>query len=281
VSTPVGVETFGNQPTATITSGGTTTGSTAFTASPISSASWPAASASAVPPTFFRIVDVANTSEIMIVTAAPGGSSSGQSWTVTRGAEGTTAIAHASNWVAAQIMSAGTLENFKQATGVTATADLSNSTAETVLATFQPQPSDVAAGSMWDIVYYGTYQVVHGGARPTLTFRLRWGGLSGTILTSMVTGTGAPAFLTTPTTSAQSFDLNANINLLSATSAAAQINFWYQNAASLSTTASNALVSSGTGVTISGNGPLVLTAQWSSASASNALTGVACTYRSS
>jgi len=150
-----------------------------------------------------------------------------------------------------------------------------------VLSTFQPLDNEVIAGAMWDIIYYGTYQVVHGGTRPTMTFRVRWGGLAGTLLASMVTGTGAPAFLTTPTTSAQSFDLNANVNLLTSTSAGVQINLWYQNAASLATTASNALISSGSGVTISGNGPLVLTGQWSANSASNALTGISCTYRSS
>jgi hypothetical protein len=269
----VGVETFGNQPSAEITSGGTTTSLSddAFTATPQNSTVWPVASASAVPPTFFRIVDQANTSEIMIVTTAPGGSGSGQSWSVTRAAEGTTAVAHAANWIAVQAVTAGTLANIKQATKAASTVTLASSTTETVLASYTPQSSELVAGVSFEAVAFGTYGIASASSRPVLTFRLRWGGVSGTLLASLATGTNIATFSSTTVASGCSFDVNGTVTWVSATQAAANLNLWMNNP----TTGVNATttgVSSPALVTISGSGPLVLTAQWSVSNASNTLT---------
>lgn len=263
---PTGIEVFGNQPTATVTAGGTTTSDTAFTITATNS--WPAAATSTTPNTFFHIVDAANTSEIMLVTVSPGGSGVGQSWTVARAQEGTTGISHSANWTAVQLVTAGTLQNFKQASTATVSAiNYNTSTTETVVATFQPQTADVAAGTTFHAEAFGTIKT-NAAAQP-LTWNLRWGGVAGTSILSMLTGVDTVALASI--TAAVSFDVNGSVTLLSSTSAVANINFWWKNSATLTTAGVSEVKSSGTGVTISGSGPLVLTAKWTTSSANNAL----------
>jgi hypothetical protein len=100
-------EVYGNAPVGTVTAGGLTTSDTAFTVTP--AIAFPAAAVA--PNTYFRITDQAlpMPTEIMLVTVCPGGTSAGQSWTVTRGYEGSTAVAHGANWTAEQLISGGTL----------------------------------------------------------------------------------------------------------------------------------------------------------------------------
>lgn len=69
-----------------------------------SSGSFPAASSSATQPTQFHISDPALASEIVTVTNV-----SGLNWTVIRGAEGTTPVAHASGFTVKQVVTAGGL----------------------------------------------------------------------------------------------------------------------------------------------------------------------------
>jgi Pectate lyase superfamily protein len=102
------VEVFGNQPATTVTSGGTTAPAAGtietWTVSAVST--FPTASATATPPTQFHVGDVLSTasSEIIAVTAT-----SGTTWTVTRGAENTTPVAHAAGFKVTQIITAGAL----------------------------------------------------------------------------------------------------------------------------------------------------------------------------
>lgn len=97
----------------------TTATSTYGTTSPASgtSESWvmtsntgfPVASASAAPPTWWHLVDQALPSETIAVTANPS-----TSWTVTRGAEGTTPVAHAAGATYYAVVSAGDYAAFGQ-----------------------------------------------------------------------------------------------------------------------------------------------------------------------
>lgn len=264
MTTPAGIETFGNQPAATVTSGGTTTGSTSFSITS-TGADWPSASTSVTPNTFFRVTDQADTSEIMIVTTAAGGTGT-DTWTVTRGAEGTSAIAHSANWTAVQVVTAGTLQNIKQTPSASVTAVTVNTTSETVLATYTPQAVDLTAGATWEAIAFGSIEKL--GSTGTFTFRLRWGGVAGTLLTSHVTGTGSLNITTLA--SGSSFDVNGTVTLLSPTSAVANLNY-FASAAS-GTVSAQGCASNGSGVTISGGGPLVLTAQLSTTANSNSLT---------
>jgi hypothetical protein len=71
-----------------------------------SSAAFPSPSSTASPPTLFRVVDPAAPTEVMAVTDL-----SGSSWTVTRGYEGTTPVAHASGFTVQNVMTANWASN--------------------------------------------------------------------------------------------------------------------------------------------------------------------------
>ena len=98
-------ETFANQSQTTVSSGGTTapSGGTTEAWTVASSASFPAASTGV---TQFHVADTATgeTSEIILVTNV-----SGTTWSVTRGAEGTTPVAHSAGFSIVQVVTAGFL----------------------------------------------------------------------------------------------------------------------------------------------------------------------------
>jgi hypothetical protein len=105
------VETFANQPAATVTSGGTTAPSsgTPETWTVSVTAAFPAAATGA---TQFHVADTAagKTGEIIAVTNV-----SGSTWTVTRGAESSTTVAHTAGFTVVQVVSAGALGGLLQA----------------------------------------------------------------------------------------------------------------------------------------------------------------------
>jgi hypothetical protein len=107
-----GLELFANQAQTTVSSGGTTAPSagTSQTWTVAASTGFPAASSTASPPTFFRVTDPAASSEKMIVTNV-----SGTTWTVTRGAEGTTPVTHTSGFTVENVITAAALEELVQA----------------------------------------------------------------------------------------------------------------------------------------------------------------------
>ena len=98
------VEIYANLPQTTVSSGGTTTpaAGTTETWTVSSSLSFPAASNTATPPTQFQVSDPSLASEIIAVTNV-----SSTTWTVTRGAEGTTPVAHAVGFTVKQVVTAG------------------------------------------------------------------------------------------------------------------------------------------------------------------------------
>jgi hypothetical protein len=102
----VTVELFTNLGQTTVSSGGTTAPSsgTVENWTVASSSSFPAASSVAVPPTAFHVSDIALDTEIIAVTNV-----SGPTWTVTRGAEGTTPVAHTAGFTVKQVVTAGWL----------------------------------------------------------------------------------------------------------------------------------------------------------------------------
>lgn len=105
------LETFSNDPVTTVLSGGTDAPAAGTTESwtVASSAAFPAASSSASPPQQFHVADPLLLGEVIAVTDL-----SGATWTVTRGAEGTTPVAHAEGFTVEQVVTAGTYENFVQ-----------------------------------------------------------------------------------------------------------------------------------------------------------------------
>jgi len=125
------LETFANLPQTTVTSGGTTAppAGTSQSWTVASSASFPAASNSATPPSQFHVADINANSEIITVTNV-----SGTTWTVTRGAEGTTPVTHTAGFTIYQVMTAGWLNTVSTLTGAVITqvaAPTGNATTDT------------------------------------------------------------------------------------------------------------------------------------------------------
>src|ERR1700760_1394965 len=110
----VTTELFTNQPMTTVSSGGTTAPASGSTESwtVASSSGFPAASSTAVPPTQFHVVDTSlgQYSEIILVTNV-----SGTTWSVTRGAESTTPVAHSAGFTVTQVATAGYLNSVEAA----------------------------------------------------------------------------------------------------------------------------------------------------------------------
>ena len=104
------VEIFSNQPSTTVSSGGTNAPSpgTSQNWTVLSSASFPAADSDGTPPTQFHVVDPIQPSEIITVTDV-----SGTTWTVTRGAESTTPVAHSAGFTVYQVVTSGALQQVK------------------------------------------------------------------------------------------------------------------------------------------------------------------------
>jgi hypothetical protein len=131
-------EVFIDSPAGTVTSGGTDApaAGTSETLTVTAAAAFPAASASATPPTWFHVSDPAAPSEVMLVTAAPGGTGTGQSWTVTRGADGTTPVTHATGYQITQVVPAGSLNAMVPQISVLATSQTVGSTSPVQVGSF-------------------------------------------------------------------------------------------------------------------------------------------------
>lgn len=260
------------------------------------STSFPVANHTLTPATFFYVRDPADaTNEIVMVTDNNSSGSPGTSWSVTRGACSTTPVAHASGATWVQVISPGTLQNFKQSVSAGASAvTVANSTTETVLATYTPTPDELVAGATWEAIAFGPWAKANGTGL-VLRMALYWGG-SGSVGGAFTsTGSALLARLQSATnanmtalaqtlTAGASYDMNAQITWLSSTTAVCQMNMWYTNAANLTTTGSNAQTvntndsngqSQAGPITISGSGPIILTAKWGTPSASDTITAVA------
>ena len=105
------LEAYANQPSTSVTSGGTgaPAAGTVETWTVASSASFPAASTTTQPATQFHVADASSSasSELIAVTVT-----SGTTWTVTRGAEGTTPVGHGGGFTVYQVVSAGAYGRF-------------------------------------------------------------------------------------------------------------------------------------------------------------------------
>lgn len=103
---PNPVELFANDGETIVTSGGTTAPAPLSTESwtVSSSATFPAASNSSAPTTQFHVADVALPLEKILVTNV-----SGTTWSVTRGVDGTTPVAHSANFTIRQVVTSSTL----------------------------------------------------------------------------------------------------------------------------------------------------------------------------
>lgn len=111
-------EVFANNPSTTVISGGTDAPVSGTTESwtVASATGWPSASTGT---TQFHVGDPAAPSEIILVT-----NMSGTSWSVTRGAESTTPVAHAAGFTIAQVVTAGWLGSVAFVNPMTSPGDM-------------------------------------------------------------------------------------------------------------------------------------------------------------
>ena len=107
------LEQFTDVPAGAVSSGGTTAPapgtSQSWTVTTTSVTAFPGALAAGTPPTIFHVADPALPSETIAVTNV-----SGTTWTVTRGVDGTTPVAHTAGFTVYQVVSAGALGMFPQ-----------------------------------------------------------------------------------------------------------------------------------------------------------------------
>ena len=105
----MGLEVFANDATATVSSGGTSAPAAGTVESwTLSGSALPAVSSSATPPTQCYVTDAENDSEKMLITNI-----SGSTATVTRGADGTTPIAHTAGFTIWQVVTHASLAAFQ------------------------------------------------------------------------------------------------------------------------------------------------------------------------
>jgi Pectate lyase superfamily protein len=102
----VAVEVYADQPLGTVVSGGTDAppAGTQETLTVVASMPFASASSTANPPTQFHFADIAAQSETMLAT-----NTAGNTWTVTRGTEGTVPVLHAPGFQITQVVTAGAL----------------------------------------------------------------------------------------------------------------------------------------------------------------------------
>jgi hypothetical protein len=154
----VAVEVFANIPSTTVTSGGTDApaAGTQQTWTVASSAGFPAVSSSATPPTQIHIADVSLNSEVISVTNI-----SGTTWTVTRGAESTTPVAHAAGFTAYQVVSAGAYAQLRDTDWLNVVTQFGADPTGTADATSIIQGAIAALPAAGGVIYFpaGTYKL--------------------------------------------------------------------------------------------------------------------------
>jgi hypothetical protein len=154
---PAGLEVFGDNTAATVTTGGTTAPAAG------TSESWTVNTTGAFPLaaanyTQFHVADPALPAEKFLVNTAPGGTGSAQSWTVVRGADGTTPVAHAAGFSVVQVVGAPGLANFSQAFNVLAYGAQGNGTTDDTAAIQAAVNACITSGGGEVFLPAGVYQ---------------------------------------------------------------------------------------------------------------------------
>ena len=108
-------EVFSNDAQTVVSSGGTSAaaGGSSETWIVATPGAFPGASSTSPRPTTFHVADPAFPAEVIAVT-----DTSGASWTVTRGAEGSTPVAHLPGFIVKQVVTGGVLANLRDAPAV-------------------------------------------------------------------------------------------------------------------------------------------------------------------
>jgi hypothetical protein len=235
-------------------------------------ASMPSASNSTVPATQFHIIDPAQPTEIMVVTNV-----SGTAWTVTRGAESTTPVTHASGFTVQQVASAYGLKNLLQVPQsgngvalpngtITSVQSAVNTTATLTVASLAVPAGEATPNSVYELEAWGGYGTA--SSNTTLTWTLLWGS---TQLTQQAFTMPASVSTTAPAR----WRFKASIAILTGPLAGVDARMEYASTNAAGTAVSVYLLGAnpgvGTSITTSSAETLSLTAAWTTNSASNGL----------
>jgi hypothetical protein len=245
-----GLVTFANQPVTTVTTGGTDAPAqgTSEQWTVASGALFPVASLSTIPPSSFCVADTAATSEIVQVTAAT--TSSPWVWGVTRGAENTSPVTHATSFTVMQVVTAGALTNFNQNqnTAFTAATTVGASTVSGTMASYVPSATDIpAAGVCYEFNGFGVFS---SGVLATLfTMAVTWNGATIASATKGASGTVVAE-------TGRSFWIEGQVTCYAAATMVSGFNF---STSGSTGTLGEVIGASAAGVSVSGTaGPLAL-----------------------
>jgi hypothetical protein len=236
-------------------------------------AGFPAASNSASPNTQFHVIDPALPTELIAVTNV-----SGSTWTVTRGAEGSTPVVHAAGFNVIQVVTAAGLGNLLQgpssgnglalprANVNTSILSAVNTTSPLVAATMSVPAGEATAGSIYEIEAWGVYGTA--SSNTILTWTVAWG--------AVTLGSNAftmPASVAVAAPARWRFKASASIQ--AGPVAGTDIRLEYVSSNSANTAASVFLFgnnsTSGLSITTSSPETFALTLTWTTASSSNGI----------
>lgn len=193
---------FANNTAGTVTAGGTTAGSTSWTVGSVTG--FPASLASGQT---FHVADPALPGEKILVTAISG--SGPYTWTVTRGDEGSTAVAHTAGFTVRQVVTAGEYANFRAVYNVVSFGAQGDGSADDTTAIQAALTAAAAASGGVVHVPAGTYLIsqtlqvgtgtrLAGAGQGVSTIRLKASALSS--MTQVGANTGAPMIATSGNT---------------------------------------------------------------------------------
>lgn len=261
----------------TVTSGGTTAPAQGTSESWTMAggyASFPAASNSAAPNSQFHVIDPALPTELIAVTNV-----SGTTWTVTRGAEGTSPVAHASGFAVIQVVTAAGLDNLLQGpqsgnglalpranVNTSILSVVNNNTTALVAASMSVPANEATAGSIYEIEAWGVYGTA--SANTNLTFAVSWG--------AVTLGSNAFTMPASQSIAAPSrWRFKGSVSIQSGPVACSNFRLEYVNSNSAGTAGSFFLYGdnavTGKSITTSSTETFELTLQWTTQSTSNGI----------
>ena len=258
-------------PYGTVTVGGTDTSSTTWVVGTI--LPFPQANSTATPPVIFHVADPANPAETVQVNYNnPNGT-----WTVVRGAENSSQVAHAANFTVKQVVSGvagyGSFYQLSGAASTTSTQITNSTTLTPIASVYVPSngtlPGGVAAGVAYKLRAFGSF-TTGPVATATATVGVFWDTATGTSLATLVTNVNATEMVGTGTNNP--IFIEAEVIFTGNTTAVADLRMIWRNSTT-ATTANVAELAVGTATTVNGTSgaaqQLCLVWRWQTANASD------------
>lgn len=245
---------------------------------------FPQANYTGNPPVIFHVADPANPAELVQVNY----NNSNGTWTVVRGAENSSQVAHAANFTVKQVVGAisgyGSFYQLANSATTSYTTVANTATVTNIASIYVPsngtQPGGVAAGVSYQLNAYGT-AITAAAASATASVLLYWDTSTGTAIASLVPSVNATEFVATGTTP---ISIEAKVSFLNSTQAVGVIQMIWKNGVAAATGASVVgLNVSPSPVTINGTSgaaqQLCLVWHWATAETTNTISVISSAYQ--